>query len=263
MEISATHPDISVIIACYNSGDCLEQSFYEIKEVLDSTRYAYEIIMVDDKSRDHTVEVIKKLKKENPDIRTVFHKTNCGRGKTVYDGFRKSKGRIIGFIDIDLDNPARYIYPLVLSIDKGRADVCTAKRVYMMKAKFYLISRWIASRGYSFLVRRILQVKLQDTETGCKFFLREKVMPVLREVKHRGWFWDTEIMVRCYFRRLRILEMPTLFVRDSYESTVQLVPDTVKYFFNLLAFRKQVKNLKKQYDYKSCQLSKKGIVLNQ
>jgi glycosyltransferase AglD len=238
--------DLSIVVACYNAASCLERNFYAIKEVLDNTCYKYEMILIDDKSKDATAMIIRNLKKENPGIELIFHKKNCGRGKTVYDGFRRSKGRIIGFIDIDLDNPARYIYPLVLQIDKNRADVCTAKRVYMLKPDFYLIARWIASRSYSFLVRRLLKVKLQDTETGCKFFLREKIMPVLKEVKSRGWFWDTEIMVRSYLRPLRILEIPTLFVRDSYQSTVKLAPDAVRYFLNLWSFRKRMKLLREK-----------------
>ncbi len=243
--IKQEHPEISCVLACYNAQSFLEESFLQVKNVLDNTVFAYEIIMVDDGSSDQTAAVIKKIQAQNANVRTVFHRKNYGRGKTVCDGFRVSKGQIIGFIDVDLDNPARYIFPLILNVFYGKADVCTAKRIYLLKFDFYLLLRWILSRGYSILVRFLLGVSLEDTETGCKFFSRDKIMPILRDVKSRGWFWDTEVMVRSYFARLKILEMPTIFIRNSHISTVDIVPDIFKYLVNLLRFQKEIKRLKK------------------
>ena len=255
--------DVSLVLACYNAANYLEESFIQIVEVLSHTKFSYEIIMVDDKSKDRTAAIIKKLQKNYLNVKTIFHRHNAGRGKTVYDGFRLSKGRIIGFIDVDLDNPARYIFPLVLTLEQGYADVCTAKRIYLLKKNPYLVLRWILSRGYSTLVKWLLGIKIQDTETGCKFFLRKKIMPILKTVKTRGWFWDTEVMTRCYFKRMRIFEMPTLFIRTSKMSTVEIVPDIWKYIINLINFRKEVAYLKEEYDYHIHRSHREGIVLNQ
>ena len=68
------------------------------------------------------------------------------------------------------------------------------------------------SRGYSFLVRRMLAVELRDTETGYKFFRRARALPLLDEIEESGWFWDTEFMVRAVRRGLRVVEVPGAYI---------------------------------------------------
>lgn len=231
--------DLSLIIACYNEMDVIEESVKEIKNVLDNTRYTYEIIFVDDKSIDGTVEFLKNYAAKNSNTKLILHKENTGRGGAVTDGIRKARGRIVGFIDIDLETPARYIPSLVQKIDKGY-DIAIAIRIY----KFYFrgIIRWILSKGYIFLVRKLLKISLQDTETGCKFFNREKILKILDNVEDKGWFWDTEIIARAYWDDFKIAEVPTLFIRrfDS-KSKLRLFKDTVEYFIKLVKFRKYAK----------------------
>jgi hypothetical protein len=95
------------------------------------------------------------------------------------------------------------------------------------------------SRGYSFLVRKLLGVSLRDTETGYKFFRREALLPVIDAIEDPAWFWDTEFMVRAARRGLRIAEIPGAYVRrDDKTSTVRGMRDSFVYFFKLLGFRK-------------------------
>jgi len=237
-------PDLSLILACYNEESHLEQSVKEVLEVLDSTRWTYEIIFVEDCSRDRTKDIIVRLLEQYRDrnVRALFHEKNAGRGHAVRDGFRVARGRVVGFIDIDLEVHARYIPSCVLRIQNG-ADVAVAQREYKLHPG--LFHRHILSRGYVCLEKWALGIPLNDTESGYKFFVREKVLPVLDEVEDGGWFWDTEIMARCYLKRYRIEEIPCLFIRRyDKKSTVRLVHDTCDYFAKLWRFRKTVKRLR-------------------
>jgi hypothetical protein len=95
------------------------------------------------------------------------------------------------------------------------------------------------SRGYSFLVRKLLQVPYRDTETGYKFFRRERLLPVLDEIEDGGWFWDTEFMARAGRRGLTVEEIPGAYIRRGDKtSTVSGVRDSVRYFQKLLHFRR-------------------------
>ena len=94
------------------------------------------------------------------------------------------------------------------------------------------------SRGYLRLMQTMIALPLADTETGFKLFRRDRILPVLDACEGRGWFWDTEVMVRAYHAGLRIEEIPALFVRRfDKASTVRPIHDTLDYLGKLWRFR--------------------------
>jgi glycosyltransferase involved in cell wall biosynthesis len=240
-----TYPyDLSLVIACYNEEPVLVDSVRQTVEILDSTHWTYEIIFVDDCSRDCTREIIQQLLityRDRP-FRRLFHEHNLGRGGTVTDGIRLAQGDVVGYIDIDLEVHARYIPSLVLAIQNG-ADVATAHRIY--KVQWHLFNRFILSTGYIWLVRVLLHTPLKDTETGFKFFKRDSILPVLDQIEDQRWFWDTEVMVRSHLMGYKIVEIPSLFVRRyDKKSTVNDFRDSVTHFVKLWRFRRVVKQLR-------------------
>ncbi len=233
-------PELSLVLACYDEEGLFESSCREILSTLEELRRSFEIIFVDDDSRDHTRDLISAFVGAHPQVDTqvVLHETNRGRGATVSDGFRAARGRFTGYLDIDLEVHCRYIPSLVRALDDG-ADAATVKRIYAFQLSS--IDRWLMSEGYSFLVRALLGTKLRDTETGYKFFTRDALLPLLDEIDDTGWFWDTECMVRAERRGLRIVEIPGAFVRRrDKQSTVSGLRDSVRYFSKLLAFRRRL-----------------------
>jgi glycosyltransferase involved in cell wall biosynthesis len=234
-------PHLSLVLACYNEAEHLEASFAEIKDSLEQARFPFEVLFVDDVSRDATREILARIVAAHPqlELSTILHEKNRGRGASVSDGFRAARGAITGYIDVDLEVHSRYIPSLVRAIEKG-ADVATLRRIYA----FQLLSldRYLMSRGYSFLVRRLLDVDFADTETGYKFFRRETLLPLLDEVEDPGWFWDTEVMVRAARRGLKLVEIPGAYIRRSDKtSTVRGLRDSFRYFAQLLRFRAQLR----------------------
>src|SRR5260221_8985036 len=143
---------VSVVIACYNEEQTLGTSFGEIKETLESLGHPFEIIFVDDVSRDRTRAILAEIVEGNPtvDIRLLLHERNLGRGATVTDGFRAARGAIAGYLDVDLEVHSRYIPSLVRAIEKG-ADIATVHRIYAFQLTS--LDRYLMSRGYSFLVQ--------------------------------------------------------------------------------------------------------------
>jgi glycosyltransferase involved in cell wall biosynthesis len=233
-------PRLSLVLACYNEAQHLLRSFEEIREVLDDLHSPYEILFVDDVSRDRTREIIAEIVKKHPDldIKVLLHERNRGRGQTVTDGFRAARGRVTGYIDVDLEVHARYIPSLLREIEKG-ADVATVRRIYAFQVRS--LDRYFLSRGYSYLTRLLLATRVSDTETGYKLFRREALLPVLDEIRDEGWFWDTEFMLRAERRGLRIVEVPGAYVRKrDKSSTVSGLRDSIDYFGKLLRFRKQL-----------------------
>jgi glycosyltransferase involved in cell wall biosynthesis len=230
-------PYLSLVLACYNEAEHLESSFTEIRETLGQTPWPFEIIFVDDSSRDATPELLRALvaRHADLDLKLIVHERNQGRGATVSDGFRLARGTITGYIDVDLEVHCRYIPALVRAIEKG-ADIATVRRIYAFQ--ILSLGRYVMSRGYSWLVHRMLRLPFHDTETGYKFFRRDRVLPLLDEIEDGGWFWDTEFMARAAAGGLRVVEIPGAYLRRSDKtSTVKGIRDSISYFRRLLHFR--------------------------
>lgn len=234
--------DLSLVIACYNESNHLQRSFNKIVGVLRETKWQCECIFVDDDSSDNTRDIIKGIVNDNPDIQIkyIFHERNSGRGQTVTDGLKVSSGAVIGFLDIDLEIPAYYIIPAVSLIKSGLADFVMARRIYKYGFSLNGLLRHILSRGYNFLARHMLRFTFEDSEAGFKFFNRDKILPILDVVKDKKWFWDTEIVAYADRFGLKIVLLPTLFIRDcGKKTTVKLVGDSLNYFISLVKFRKR------------------------
>lgn len=229
--------DISLILPCFNEGSIFEESVPEIVSVLKATGKKWEIIFVEDKSEDLTKESIKKFSKIIKNSRVLFHTVNQGRGKSVADGIKVARGEICGYLDVDLEVPAYYIPLFVREIEKGGAEMVVAKRFYE-GGRLESLIRYLASKLYALGVSLIINIPVEDTEAGYKFFRRKSILPVLEKVKNKHWFWDTEICARAYIAGIKIHQIPVLFIRRSdKKSTVKILPDTFDYIKNLFKFK--------------------------
>lgn len=237
-------PSLSVVLPCYNEMEILHQSIFLLTDFLDNTNLSYELILIDDFSHDGTREEIPKIAKTYPQIRYFLHKKNLGRGGTVSEGIRLAEAEIVGYLDIDLEIPQWYILPAFLMLQKG-ADMVMANRIdFKLHLKIFI--RWITNRGYNILTRKILGVSFTDTEAGFKFFKKEKILPVLDDIEDNGWFWDTEIVIRSFYKGLKIGELPSLFIKNLEKtSTVHVFKDSMDYFIKLIKFRKKARILKR------------------
>jgi glycosyltransferase involved in cell wall biosynthesis len=229
--------NLSLIIACYNEEQILIKNVSEIIEILDKTNLSYEIIFVDDCSRDRTREKIEEIMLiyKNKNLQKIFHRKNIGRGGAVKDGIKIAKGKITGYIDIDLEISAEYISEFVNAIKSGY-DIAVAHRTYKFQIKS--IDRWILTKGYHLLVEIILGLTYEDTEAGYKFFDTNKILLMIDEIEDMQWFWDTEFMARAYGHDYKVKEIPCIFIR-KYErrSSVRTFYDSFQCFIKLLKFK--------------------------
>ena len=231
-------PYVSLILALYNEGPTLEQSLKTIYKSLQEIKKTWEVILVEDKSTDDTSVTVQKLLPYLKNTKLILHKENQGRGKTVSDGIKTAKGTYCGFLDVDLEISSDYIPLFTKELDKG-FDMVVGNRFY--EKKLTAVSRILTSIGYKLIVHFLLKLPIDDTESGYKFFEREKILPVLSKITEKGWFWDSEICARAYWAGLKISQIPVLFIRRvDKKSTVKLIPDTWDYLKKIYKFRTQI-----------------------
>ena len=233
--------DFTLILPCYNEHEHIDGSFKKIISELKKLKLVWEVILIDDKSKDNTKEILNKLinKYSKYNIKMYYHAKNMGRGATVSEGILKSKGLICGYIDIDCEVSPTYIPKFITQIRTKKVDLIIAKRTYHIKTSSLL--RYIASKMYAFLTKLVFALPISDSEAGYKFFVRSKIIPVVKKTKDAHWFWDTEIIVRSKLSGLQIKEIPVVFKRrEDKTSTVKIYQDTLRYLKSILNLKREL-----------------------
>lgn len=240
--------DLTLVVPCYNEFPHLLSNLFKIKKVMDNTRYSYEIILIDDCSSDNTLSIIKEIVETMDNARYISHKRNMGRGYTVREGLLQAKGKVAGFIDIDLEVDAHYIPIFVSAILDEHYDVSIGYRFYHIDFSLECLLRNILSIIYRKIVRHILRLPFKDTEAGYKFFNMETAEKIIKRSCYNKWFWDTEIVANAYMTNLKIKEIPSVFIRNPLKkSTVKVLRDSWQYIKDIYRFKKMQKNYEAIY----------------
>ena len=188
--------DVTLILNGYNEGKGLLSNLNIVQEILEDTRYSWEILLIDDVSNDNTLRTFRKFAYGKKNIRVIAHKKRAGRGASVVEGIIKGRGKVVGFLDTDLELSPIYLPEFVRQINTGN-DVAIATRIYAVGGSNFI--RAIISRGYVFLIHLLLGIKLKDTEAGFKFFNKNAILSLAKESEYKHWFWDTEIIAKSYW----------------------------------------------------------------
>ncbi len=154
-------PEISVIIPAYNEEESLPKLFGRLFPVLEGMNRAYEVIFINDGSRDTTLPLLLQARKKYPEtLRVVDFNGNFGQHMAIMAGFDNSRGNIVITLDADLQNPPEEIPRIVGCIDVGHDVVGTIRR--QRRDSWF---RRTASRLVNRLTNRITGLALHDY--GC------------------------------------------------------------------------------------------------
>ncbi len=230
-------PFLSLVVTTYRETDVLAGSLPRIAAALRALPGRCEVVFVDDGSGDGTAEWVESRFPELADLspRLLRHEWNRGRGAALSTGFRAARGRYAGYMDLDLEVDASHLPAVLAALDAG-ADVATGARTYVSASPLPDF-RTVLSVGYRWLSRLVLHHRLCDTETGFKFFRRDRLLAILPHLREPGWFFDTEIMVVSALSGLAIREVPVEFRRRRDKvSTVRVRRDVGRYLAALARF---------------------------
>jgi undecaprenyl-phosphate 4-deoxy-4-formamido-L-arabinose transferase len=153
-------PSISVVIPVFNEEENIEALAERLLPVLRGLSRAFEVIVVDDGSRDGSLDLLKKIQKEQREMKVIAFNRNYGQHAAVFAGFEQSSGQTIVTLDADLQNPPEEIPKLIAKMDEGY-DVVATIRQSRQDAFF----RKLASRAINRITTKITGVALRDY--GC------------------------------------------------------------------------------------------------
>ena len=170
--------DLSVVIPCYNEEESVERLLDEVHAALKPTGLSYEVVLVDDGSRDKTFEILTRHAKSDPALTVVKFRRNFGQTAAMQAGFDHARGDIIATIDADLQNDPKDIPRLIEYINQGY-DLVAGWRA---DRKDTFINRRLPSMLANWLISWITTVKLHDY--GCT--LKVMKSDVAKEIRLYG-----------------------------------------------------------------------------
>lgn len=203
---------LSVVMPAYNEGDNIFNNIQKVSTALSGFTDKFEIIIVNDGSKDNTKEEVKRAIQVNDKVRLVSYKTNGGKGKAIKEGVKAAKGQYIAFLDSDLDLPPEQLEAYVAQISNGSADVVIGSKMHKDSQIDYPAVRKMISFCYYCMLKVLFRLNVKDTQTGIKVFKSEALKPVIELIKTEGFAYDIEILVALNCRKYRIKEMPVELV---------------------------------------------------
>lgn len=230
--------DISIIIPVYNEKEVIKDTINKVKEYLKNKFKSFEIIVIDDKSTDNTLEILNNI--EN--IKVLKNSNNHGKGYTVAKGVKEAKGKLILFMDadsstsiIELDNFIKYSndYDLII----GSRALKDSK----IKTKQNIIKRILGKLG-NLIIRLIIFSKVKDTQCGFKLF-NNKVKYLFEKLTIEDWGFDFELIFLTRKYSLNIKELPVEW-DNNFDSKVKWT-DYIKTL--LQVFKVRFNNLINKY----------------
>ena len=167
--------DISIVISLFNEEESLPELIQWIEGVMKTEGYKYEIIMVDDGSRDNSWKVIKELSESNTAIRGIRFRRNYGKSAALYHGFAAAEGRVVVTMDADLQDSPEEIPEMYRMVVEEGYDIVSG---WKKKRHDNKLTKNLPSKLYNWTARKITGIKLHDMNCGLKAYRNEVVKDI-------------------------------------------------------------------------------------
>jgi len=230
-------PYLSIIIPAYNEAERIPKTLLDMDRRLSSASYSYEIIVVNDGSKDNTAEVVTAMAKMVKNLELIDNKENKGKGGAVKQGILAASGNIRLFTDSDLSTSIDQFEKMMPFFQKK--DDSASGSISVGGGNYYDVVigsraikgarleppeplyRQFAGKGLNLIVQLLLLPGIWDTQCGFKAFTEEAAEKIFGISRITKWGFDVEALALAKRMGYRIKEIPVHWV-DEPGSTVHL-----------------------------------------
>jgi dolichyl-phosphate beta-glucosyltransferase len=207
---------LSLIIPAYNEEQRLPATLTRMVEYLSLRDFSYEIVVVDDGSRDGTRDMVREFAATRSFVRLECYNDdngkplNRGKGYAVRHGVLSAHGRDILFSDADLSTPIEEMEKLLPMISRGDCDMAIASRA-LPESNLTVHQPWYRERMgrlFNTFVQRIIDTQIMDTQCGFKAFRGDVAKRLFGMAQIDGFGFDTEILFLAQKLKYRVREIP-------------------------------------------------------
>ena len=213
---AATKPArLSIIIPCFNEENTLERCVAKVRAIAD-TSLSLEIIIVDDGSRDRSLQIARSLEKDHKDVVAIQQTHNQGKGAALRTGFQRATGDYVAVQDADLEYDPQDLKRLLVPLVNDEADVVFGSR-FLSSGTHRVLYFWhsLGNRMLTLLSNMFTDLNLTDMETCYKVFRRDIIQSITIHENRFGF--EPEIVAKVAQMRLRIFEMGVSYYGRTYE----------------------------------------------
>ena len=164
--------DLSIVVSIYNEEESLRELVEWIRKVMSADRLSYELIMVDDGSRDGSWGIIKDMAASDSHIKGISFRRNYGKSAALYCGFRAAEGRVVVTMDADLQDSPEEIPEMYRMIVEDGYDIVSG---WKQHRKDNALTKNLPSKLYNATARKITGIRLHDMNCGLKAYRNEVV----------------------------------------------------------------------------------------
>jgi dolichol-phosphate mannosyltransferase len=205
---------LSIVIPCYNEERTLELCVDAVLAIQD-TSLQLELIVVDDCSKDDSLNVARRIQQRVPGMILLHHERNQGKGAALRTGITAATGDFVAIQDADREYDPRDLVRLLVPLRLGEADVVLGSR-FLSSGYHRVLYYWhsLGNRFLTTLSNMLTDLNLTDMETCYKVFRREVIQSIPIEENRFGF--EPEVVAKIAQRRLRIYEMGISYRGRTY-----------------------------------------------
>lgn len=231
--LSGVQKMISIIIPAYNEEENILRIDTELTPVLYSLGSPYELLLINDGSKDHTEEYAKLLK--NPYVKIISHASNQGLGRAVRTGIQHAQGEFLVLYEADFTWNPEYIKQLLEAQKKYQADCVIGSHFHKQgklqgHGKYSL--RIFLSKGVNFLYQILLGSKIASISSLFRVYRAESIKKLM--LTSTGFNINAEILVKLLRNKAKIIEVPVILTKRKFgKSKINLVASTLNHLILL------------------------------
>lgn len=229
---------LSVFLPTYNEEENIKTVVLNTKNVLTDKVSEWELLVVNDGSKDKTQSVVESLAKSDPRIKLINHESNSGYGASLKSGFYNSKYPWIAFTDSDGQFDFSEITRFVEKQKDTNADMVIGYYKKRQVSKFKIIT----SKMWEFAVWMLFGLKVKDIDCGFKLISSEVIKKIPKLESERGAFISSELLIKAQKMGFKIEEVAvTHYPRVRGEGTGRRLNVIIKSFIDLFRLYRNLK----------------------
>jgi glycosyltransferase involved in cell wall biosynthesis len=209
-------PYLSIIIPAYNEAERIPQTLIDMDKRLSGVDYSYEILVVNDGSKDGTASVVKNMAKMVKNLKLIDLRDNVGKGGAVKQGMLLATGKIRLFTDADNSTSIDQFEKMIPLFKDGYGVVIGSRAVKGAQLDppepFY---RQVIGKTLNLLVQLFLLPGIWDTQCGFKAYTDEAAEKIFIKSSISGWGFDVESLALAIRLGYRVKEIPVHWVNDT------------------------------------------------
>lgn len=236
--------ELSVFFPVYNEEKNIENTVKKAIKVLEKVAKKWEIIIVEDGSKDNSLQVVKEIAKKYKNIRLVVHPQNRGYGGAFKSGFYNAKYNWITFTDADGQFDFAEITNFIKKQEETNADLVIG---YYKKRRVPLL-RIVNSKLWELVVFLMFGLHVRDIDCGFKFVNKKVIDTIPKLEAERGAFISSEFLIKAKRNKFKIVEIPiTHYPRVFGRGTGADFKVIINSFIDLWNLRKKIRVYEKSH----------------